>query len=152
MAPSERVKLVKLSDANVKVSDPNDDVRGRKVVDKDGADVGTVDDLLFDTDQAKVRFLQVGSGGFLGLGEKKVLVPIDAITRITDHEVHIDRTLDHVVGGPQYEPNLVVDEKYAGNVYDHYGQVPYWGGGYMYPLFPYYPDRPGAPPEEDVRN
>lgn len=129
--------LVKLSDSNLTVDDPKADVRGRKVVDKDGHEVGKVDDLLLDDREHKVRFLEVESGGFLGMGETKVLVPVDAITKIDDHAVHINQTREHVVRAPRYDPALVKDVRYVGNVYNHYGYGPYWGAGYIYPPFPY---------------
>jgi sporulation protein YlmC with PRC-barrel domain len=149
MAPQGRAQLVKLGDADLTVADPNEDVRGRKVVDRDGKDVGTIHDLFIDSDEKKVRFLQVGSGGFLGLGEKKVLIPVDAITRITDDEVQFDQTHEHVARTPPYDPDLMNDDAYTGGVYGHYGYQPYWTGGYIYPLFPYYTtslDRPAEDP------
>jgi len=119
------------------VQDPNADIRGRKVLDKNGDEVGKVDDLMIDNREHKVRLLEVESGGFLGLGETKVLIPVDAITRIDDH-VHIDHTREHVARAPRYDPDLVQDQQYLGSVYGHYGYGPFWGMGYSYPMYPYY--------------
>jgi PRC-barrel domain len=49
-----------------------------------------VEDLLIDDRERKVRFLLVEHGGFLGLGETKSFIPVNAITRITDTHVHIE--------------------------------------------------------------
>ena len=130
--------LVKLSESNLTVDDPNEDVRGRKVIDTDGHEVGKVDDLMIDDREHKVRLLEVESGGFLGLGETKVLIPVDAITRITAEAVYINHTRQHVTRAPRYDPGLVKDERYLGNIYGYYGYRPYWGSGYSYPMFPYY--------------
>jgi len=35
--------------------------------DKDGRDLGTIEGLLIDEAERKVRFMEVASGGFLGL-------------------------------------------------------------------------------------
>lgn len=129
--------LVKLSDANLTVADQSEDIRGRKVLDKNGDEIGKVDDLMIDSQEHKVRLLQVESGGFLGLGETKVLIPVDAITKIDDH-VHINHTRDHVARAPRYDPDLVKDERYLGGIYGHYGYGPFWGAGYIYPMYPYY--------------
>jgi sporulation protein YlmC with PRC-barrel domain len=131
--------LHRLSESQLTVENPAEDVRGRKVLDRTGKDVGTVDDLMIDDRDSKVRFLRVGAGGFIGLGETMFLIPVDAITSITDDAVHIDQTLDHVAGGPGYNPELVNDEVYLNSVYDHYGYQPYWSMGYMYPMYPWYP-------------
>lgn len=138
MATPQTAALEKLSDANLTVNDPNEDIRGRKVVDKNGDDAGTVEDLLIDSHEHKVRFMRVGSGGFLGLGETKVLIPIDAITQITKDTVHINQTREHVVGAPKYDPALTNDDQYWSSVYGHYGYGPFWGSGYRYPAFPYF--------------
>lgn len=130
--------LHKLSDTNLTVADPAEDIRGLKVVDRQGEEIGHVDDLLIDDRETKVRFLRIASGGFLGLGETKFLMPVDAITRVRDGTVHIDQSREYIAGGPHYDPDLT-DQDYYGNVYGYYGYAPYWGAGYIYPGFPYYP-------------
>lgn len=130
--------LLKLSDTSLTFADPAEDIRRRKVLDKDGEEIGDVDDLLVDGREKKVRFLQVASGGFLGLGETRFLIPVDAITRISDDAVHISQTREHIAGAPRYDPALVVDERYLGDIYGHYGCSPYWRPDYVYPPYPLY--------------
>ena len=137
MATEETSKLIKLSDSGQTVA-PEEDIRGLDVKDKDGDDIGKVDDLLIDDAENKVRFLEVASGGFLGIGEDKSFIPVDAITRI-DENVHINQTRTHVAGAPPYDPELVDQSSYYEDVYGYYGYSPFWGGGYMYPAFPRYP-------------
>jgi sporulation protein YlmC with PRC-barrel domain len=98
--------LVKMGDANLTVADPSEDIRGRKVLDKNGDEVAKVDDLMIDNRENKGRLLQVESGGFLGLGETTGLIPVDAITRITEDQVHISQTREHVARAPRYSPAL----------------------------------------------
>ncbi len=135
--------LRKLQDSGETVANPADDVRGRNVVDNGGTKVGTVDGLMIDDAQKKVRFLRVEAGGFLGLGATHLMIPVDAISRITDDEVTIDRSGDHLKGAPRYDPALAaeLDEGYWGGVSTYYGFMPYWGLGYRYPLYPYYTPR-----------
>ncbi len=140
MDTQSTAKLLKLKDANLTVDDPKSDIRGRKVLDKDGKDVGTVDALVIDEIEHKVRLLEVESGGFLGLGATKVLIPVDAISHITDDAVHLGHTREHVAGAPAYDPTIVKDEHYLSDFYGYYGYMPYWGAGYSYPLFPGYGD------------
>ncbi|MCL5960572.1 MAG: PRC-barrel domain-containing protein [Chloroflexi bacterium] len=118
--------LSKLSDTNMTVKTSDEDIRGRTVKDKDGNDVGKVDDLLIDGRDQKVRFMQVETGGFLGLGETKSFIPVDAITRITKDDVHINQSRAHVAGAPRYDPGLA-QRAYHHSLYDYYGYVPYWG-------------------------
>ena len=111
-----------------------EDVRGRKVLDDAGEEIGSVDGLMVD-DENKVRFLRVESGGFLGLGRTRVMIPVEAVTRVMPHAVSIDRGREHLRDAPVYDPDLVDDrdENYWGGVYGYY-----WGGVYGYYGFPPY--------------
>ena len=132
-------KLVKLGDTDLTVADSAEDIRGRKVVDRQGDEIGHVDALLIDDRESKVRFLRIASGGFLGIGEQTFLIPIDAVTRVTDDQVTIDQTRERVAGAPVYDPDLAYGHDYYGGLYGYYGYAPYWGPGYVYPAFPFYP-------------
>jgi sporulation protein YlmC with PRC-barrel domain len=120
--------LSRLRDSNRTVARSAEDIRGRMVKDKDGLDLGKVENLLIDDVEQKVRFMEVASGGFLGFGERKSFVPVDAITRITDDVVHISHTREHVAGAPQYDPDLVAgDPNYFFSLYPYYGYQGYLG-------------------------
>ena len=115
-------RLIRLRDADQSVSNSDEDIRGRMAKDKDGHDLGTIEGLLVDEAERKVRFMEVGSGGFLGLGESKSLIPIEAITRVTPDAVYIGHTREHVAGAPRYDPELVETRlDYFFNLYPYYG-------------------------------
>lgn len=59
----ESATLVRLSDTSLTVQDPAEDVRSYKMVDKDGKEIGEVNELLIDERDKKVRFLEAESGG-----------------------------------------------------------------------------------------
>ncbi len=145
-----RATLVRLSDTHLTLGDWAEDIRGRKIRDIAGEDLGKVDDLFIDERERKVRFLEVASGGFLGLGATKFLLPVDAITRVTSDVVYINQSREHVAGAPHYDPTLV-EERYMSDVYSHYGYPPYWGPDYRYPPYPYYsaPTRPASEAETE---
>ena len=146
MVAADNRRLVSMNDAALTPKDPAEDVRGRTVVDVDGKDIGRVEDLMLDEDESRVRFLQVGAGGFLGLGERKFLIPVDVISGIDDDNVHVDRSREHIIAAPAYDPALVQDDSLDlwERAYAHYGYAPYWAEGYMYPGYPFYG---GLPPE-----
>ena len=139
MSQTTKPTLVKLGDTELTVGDPNEDVRGRTVLDRNNDEIGHVDALMIDDRDTKVRFLQVAAGGFLGLGERKFLIPVDAITRIDADHVHIDQTRERVANAPVYDPTLVAEHDYYDDLYGYYGYAPYWAPGYAYPAYPYYP-------------
>ena len=118
--------LSSLRDTDRTISSSDQDIRGRMVKDKDGRDLGRIEDLLVDDIERKVRFMEVATGGFLGFGESKSFIPIDAITRMTPDEVYISHTREHVAGAPAYDPKLVrEDSAYITGLYPYYG---YEGG------------------------
>ena len=121
-------RLTRLRDTDQTVSSSDEDIRGRMAKDKDGHDLGTIEGLLIDDAERKVRFMEVGSGGFLGLGESKSLIPVEAITRMTPGAVYIGHTREHVAGAPRYDPELVHTElEYFFNLYPYYGYPPSFG-------------------------
>lgn len=138
MTSQSNAVISKLSDSGQTVTPQSAtpqsaDIRGLTVKDKDGQKLGKVQDLLIDDQENKVRFLLVERGGFLGLGETKSFIPVDAITKITDDDVFVNHTREHVDEAPPYDPDLVDDRNYHSSIYNHYGYGPYWGTGYAYP-------------------
>jgi len=133
MTQNDNATLYILGDRGQTVDKSADDVRGREVKDKDGNGIGKIADLLVDDREEKVRFLLVEHGGFLGFGQTKSLIPVDAITKITEDHVYVDQTREHIAAAPGYAPDLVDDRTYHTSIYGYYGYTPFWGGGYMYP-------------------
>jgi sporulation protein YlmC with PRC-barrel domain len=136
MATDEYATLVTLDDLGKTVADPSEDIRGRKVIDKDGHELGKIDALLIDDKARKIRFLRVETGGFLGLGEKKSLIPIEAIASIDKDEVRINHSRGQVADAPAYDPALAQEKTFYENTYANYDYMPFWGNGYLYPGFP----------------
>ena len=130
--------LSRLGDHHKTVSSPDEDIRGRMIKDRDGQDVGRVEGLLIDDAEQKVRFMEVASGGFLGFGKSTSFIPVDAITRMTEDDVYISHTREHVAGAPRYDPDIITaDGGYFLNLYPYYGYPGYMGlfpfvGGYPY--------------------
>ncbi len=128
--------LVRLSDTGRTIATGSPDIRGRTVKDSTGEDIGHVEELLVDPDEEKVRFLLVEHGGILGFGAVPSYIPIDAVSRVTDDTVYVDRTRHHIAGAPRYDPELADLGDYYSDLYGYYGYPPFWTTGYLYPGFP----------------
>ena len=83
-----------------------------------------------------VRLLCIRHGGILGVGKQASYIPVDAITRITDEEVQIDQSSDHVQNAPAYDPAPQDQSSYYVVTYKYYGAAPCWSGGFMHSGFP----------------
>jgi sporulation protein YlmC with PRC-barrel domain len=134
MTSNDSGTLYTLGDRGQTINGSTNDVRGREVKDKNSNSIGKVTDLLIDDREQKVRFLLVEHGGLLGFGKTKTLIPVDAITKITQNEVLLDQTRERVTSAPGYDPDLADDRPYHSNIYGYYGYGPFWNAGYMYPL------------------
>jgi sporulation protein YlmC with PRC-barrel domain len=140
LEPKSDAPLTKLRDGDLRLADDRQDVRGRAVIDQSGKTVGHVKSLFIDEAERKVRVLDIGGGGFLGMGDQHFLLPVDAITSIRDNEVHVNETADRIKHSPAYDPTLVVnyDRDYWEPYYGYYNREPWWSGAYGYPNHWYY--------------
>ena len=129
--------LHRLKDSHLQLADRQADIRGRRVLDSTGNEIGKVDDLLIDERERKVHFIEVASGGLLGVGQTKTLLPVETVTRIGDDEVRVNQTRERLQGAPRYDPDLV-EQSYLSDLYGYYGyRTPFWDAAYVYPRYPY---------------
>jgi sporulation protein YlmC with PRC-barrel domain len=91
---------IRLSDSEFILEDWVHDIRGLDVYDKGGEEIGTVEGLYVDEEVRKARFLDVGAGGFLGLGEKNFLVPVEAVREVNENGVVVGQSREKVAGSP----------------------------------------------------
>jgi sporulation protein YlmC with PRC-barrel domain len=135
---TKNTELDKLTDTGLEIADSAQDIRGRKVVDRHGEEIGHVSHLFIDRDEKKVRMLEVRAGGFLGIGDRHFLLPVDAISGVIEDEVKVNETRERIVAAPVYDPKLVEipTQEYLQPLYGYYGFSPYWNPGYLYPQFP----------------
>jgi sporulation protein YlmC with PRC-barrel domain len=94
------IGLIKLGDSDFVPANPEDDLRGKAVYDAEGQRIGSVGDLYIDPQEREVRFLEVGAGGFLGMGEKNYLVPVEAIVKVAEDRVTVEPGRTEKVHGP----------------------------------------------------
>jgi sporulation protein YlmC with PRC-barrel domain len=116
--------LVRLSDSGLALEDLAQDVRGLDVYDEDGDQIGTVKDLYADTEERKVRFLDVGAGGLLGLGQKHFLVPAEAVSEVREDRVVVDQKRQRVAESPLFDADVVPQPPYQDELYEYYGYLP----------------------------
>jgi sporulation protein YlmC with PRC-barrel domain len=128
--------LVKLSDSAFVLEDPNQDLRGLDVYDRDGQKVGTVEDFYVDPEERNVRFLEVGAGGFLGIGEKHFLIPIEAVRGANEDTVSIDQSRERVLGAPDFRVDTAPTADYVRHIYGYYGYPAPLGLPFAMPAHP----------------
>ena len=97
------------------------------MLDANGHRVGEVDDLVVDQDERRARLLVVASGGVLGLGAHRHLVPVEAVARVSDHV-----RLHHDEGSvpPDEDSDAVLARGDYASIYERYGCTPFWEAAY----------------------
>jgi sporulation protein YlmC with PRC-barrel domain len=68
-------------------------VLGMRIKNEQGRDVGEIDNLLIDTQNGRISHVVVAVGGFMGVGEKKVVVPWSDLKIASDGKTSV-ATLD----------------------------------------------------------
>ncbi len=124
--------MVRLNDTAMTVANPEEDLRGHRVVDPDGEEIGHVANMLVDHDEEQVRILEIGAGGVLGLGETKFLIPVEAVLRVEEDTVYVGHPLARVLDAPRYEPEVLPEPDWDA-LYGYYGLAPFWSPTVMVP-------------------
>ena len=87
--------------------------------------------LYVDEEERKVRLLDVGAGGLLGLGEKNFLIPVEAVREVNEDGVVVDQSREKVVDSPPFDTDVVPQAPYQRDIYAYYGYAR--SGGRTYP-------------------
>ncbi|WP_430781473.1 PRC-barrel domain-containing protein [Actinoplanes sp. G11-F43] len=125
--------LMRLGDSGQMLADQDQDIRGYRVVDRDGVEIGKVDDLIIDHGQRKVRILRVRHGGLFGVGGTSLFLPVETVEHVAEGLVMIGRSRVQVAKAPEYDPDLVDRDERMGALYDYYGYAPFGAPGYLPP-------------------
>jgi len=100
---------------------PQRELRQRRVFDSGGRYIGDVANLYVDDDR-NLHFVDVVSGGFLGLGRKHYLLPVEAIEDETPGAVRLRVDEGQVQRAPTLaNPQVGPDEELQRGVREHYG-------------------------------
>ena len=92
--------MVRLGDSGFVPANIEDNLLGKNVYDPHGQCMGRVEDLYVDRQALEVRFLEVGTGGFLGIGERRFLVPVEAVTEVSEDQVTVEPERTERADGP----------------------------------------------------
>jgi sporulation protein YlmC with PRC-barrel domain len=113
-----------MSDSNFRLEEPWQDIRDLDVYDINGEQIGTVEDLYVDRDSRLPRFLDVSAGGFLGMGKKHFLIPVEEASReVGEDRVTVTQNRDKVVGSPDFDPDEVPELDLQRALRAYYGHI-----------------------------
>jgi sporulation protein YlmC with PRC-barrel domain len=103
---------------------------GTEVQNRDGEDLGKIEDFMIDRQRGCVAYAVLSFGGFLGMDEKLFALPWQAMRIDTQKErviVDIEReVLENAPGFDKDHRPGTVDDDWLRELYIYYGQTPYW--------------------------
>jgi sporulation protein YlmC with PRC-barrel domain len=97
------------------------DLRGRRVFDRAGEEVGNVRDLLLDGDNGQIRFLIVVADHTVDTTQRAFAIPVDAIARLEPDRLFLDHLRERVLSGPLYDPVESLPPDYWDGLTAYYG-------------------------------
>ncbi|WP_405405459.1 PRC-barrel domain-containing protein [Paracoccus sp. Ld10] len=78
-------------------------ITGTSVMSPDGADIGSISDLIVDSETGEMKAAIIGVGGFLGIGQKQIALPWADLTVNSDaQEITSDLTREEADAAPEY--------------------------------------------------
>jgi ribosomal 30S subunit maturation factor RimM len=111
----ESSKLVKLDDFDGELDEPWQDAQGLKIRDKNGDEVGTVEDLyIYEAAQA-VHLIKVSAD------DRQFLIPVDAVTTASEDGVDVEQDKVTILSSPEFDSEDVPDLETSRAAYEHYG-------------------------------
>jgi sporulation protein YlmC with PRC-barrel domain len=95
-----------------------------------GEDRGKIEEVIIDMEVGRVAYAVLSFGGFLGLGDKWVPVPWDAVTlRPAEKVLLLNIAKEKLQKAPNFEgttlPELA-DRQWGAVIHTYYGYPPYW--------------------------
>jgi len=105
-------------------------LKGDKVVNLQGEDLGKIEDLMIDLERGRVAYAVLSFGGFLGLGDKLFAIPWEALAVDTAEKrivLNVDKEL--LKRAPGFDKNHwpdMTDAAWGSQLYGYYGYKPYW--------------------------
>lgn len=100
----------------------------RTVVDSDGQVLGSVVDLMLDLDRGCVAYAVVGTGGFMGIGERLFAVPWSAL-RTDGEQLALQGKRSEFEEAPSFDREHwphTPGPSWHQRLHDHFHSRPYW--------------------------
>jgi hypothetical protein len=95
-----------------------------------GEDLGKIEEIMIDMERGRVAYAVLSFGGFLGLGNRWIPVPWDALALQPDNKaliLKIDK--EKLQKAPNFEPATLPDlanRQWGAVIHTYYGYQPYW--------------------------
>jgi sporulation protein YlmC with PRC-barrel domain len=105
-------------------------LEGDKVVNRQGEDLGEIDEIMLDVPRGKIAYAVMSAGGLMGIGEKLFAIPWSALTLDTDNKCFVlDVEKQRLKDAPGFDKDhwpSMADQQFSTQVHTFYRARPYW--------------------------
>lgn len=105
-------------------------LRGTRVHNYGGEDLGKVDDFILDLERGRITYVIVSLGGFWGIGDRLYAVPWELFSiRPGELDLFVDIDKQMLQDAPGFERSKwpdMSDPAWDAAIHAHYAQKPYW--------------------------
>jgi len=108
-------ELVRLDDFEGEIEEDWQNARGSKVLDKNGEEVGTVEELYIWEGPSTVHLIEVDGD------ERNFLIPSHAVTNVDDDGVKLELAKDKLMQSPEFESDDAPDAETRRAAFGYYG-------------------------------
>jgi sporulation protein YlmC with PRC-barrel domain len=109
-----------------------DQLKGMRVHDAQGDEIGSVDKVVLDAMSGRIGYIVVASGGFLGLRSEESIIPWSAVQfhplsqqQQEEPFLMVNMPKGRLLAAPHGDVQDI-DRKYAELIHEYYGVAPYW--------------------------
>ena len=90
------------------------ELMGKNLINTNNDDLGEVQDAVLDNTNGDIQYLIVATGGFLGIGEKLVPLPVKAFSLDQNGNFVLSITEDQLKSAPNFDMNSLPDTSISG--------------------------------------
>ena len=109
------------------------ELKGLKVETPTGENLGEIEEVVIDP-MGRISYVAISAGGFLGMGERNVAVPFEALNVKTEgdsQKVTLTTTKERLKEAPEFKTGrenwaAMSDPAFVTRVYEYYSVRPYW--------------------------
>lgn len=108
-----------------------DKLIGKEVIGTDNQKLGKIDDFVLDLNSGRLLYAVIGTGGFLGVEERRIAVPPGAFVQTETDHPQIAADKQKFLNAPRFRTDHDRVESagqpaFLSEVYSYFGQTPWW--------------------------
>lgn len=107
-----------------------DTLEGDSVINTQGDDLGTIQDIMIDVPRGRVAYAVLATGGVLGIGSRLHAIPWNSLTLDANRKcfvLNVDK--ERLQNAPGFDKDhwpSMADPRWATEIHGYYGAQPYW--------------------------